>query len=64
MSAARPRCAAPAVLSPPAGSALTHPATASNPAALLPRRRLVFLRALGPLTVCVMSIALMNIFKW
>lgn len=27
-------------------------------------RRLAFLRALGPLTVVVLSIALMNIFKW
>lgn len=27
-------------------------------------QRLSFLRALGPLTVCVLSIALMNIFKW
>lgn len=27
-------------------------------------RRLVFLKALGPLTVCIISIALMNIFKW
>lgn len=33
--------------------------------ALLPRRRrLNFLKALGPLTVCVISIALMNIFDW
>lgn len=29
-----------------------------------PCRRLVFLKALGPLTVCIISIALMNIFKW
>ena len=28
------------------------------------RRRLTFLKALGPLTVCIISIALMNIFKW
>ena len=27
-------------------------------------KRLGFLRALGPLTVCILSIALMNIFKW
>ena len=27
-------------------------------------RRLRVLRALGPLTVCVISIALMNIFDW
>jgi sulfate transporter 4 len=27
-------------------------------------RRLAFLRSLGPITVCIMSIALMNIFKW
>lgn len=29
-----------------------------------PRRKLFFLKALGPLTVCVLSIALMNIFGW
>ena len=28
------------------------------------RSRLSFMRALGPLTVCILSIALMNIFKW
>jgi len=27
-------------------------------------RRLSFFKALGPLAVCVLSIALMNIFKW
>jgi sulfate transporter 4 len=27
-------------------------------------RRLAFLKAIGPLTVCVLSIALMNIFDW
>ena len=27
-------------------------------------KRLRFFRALGPLTVCVLSIALMNIFDW
>jgi hypothetical protein len=32
--------------------------------ASLPCRRLKFMKALGPLTVCVMSIALMNIFDW
>ena len=28
------------------------------------RRRMAYLKALGPLTVCVISIALMNIFNW
>jgi sulfate transporter 4 len=27
-------------------------------------KKLFFLKALGPLTVCVISIALMNIFNW
>ena len=27
-------------------------------------RKLFFLKALGPLSVCVLSIALMNIFGW
>lgn len=27
-------------------------------------RRLSLLKALGPITVCIISIALMNIFKW
>lgn len=29
-----------------------------------PHRKLSLLKALGPLTVCIISIALMNIFKW
>ena len=29
-----------------------------------PHRKLSLLKALGPLTVCIISIALMNIFQW
>jgi hypothetical protein len=36
---------------------LTHPH-------LVACRKLFFLKALGPLSVCVLSIALMNIFGW
>jgi hypothetical protein len=31
---------------------------------LPPCRKLTLLKALGPLAVCIISIALMNIFKW
>ena len=34
------------------------------PPRFAPRRRLTFMRAVGPLVVCIISIALMNIFKW
>jgi hypothetical protein len=41
------------VVTNPRADLLTHPA---------PRRRLALLKALGPITVCVVSIAVMNIF--
>ena len=34
------------------------------PGGSLGRRRLSFLKAVGPLSVCIISIVLMNIFKW
>lgn len=43
---------------------LMAPAHVSRERTFLPCRRLSFLKALGPLTVCIISIVLMNIFKW
>lgn len=61
-AACRRRLACPLVLpthrAPP--PALPSPSLPARP----PRRKALVLKALGPLTVCVLSIALMNIFGW
>lgn len=48
----------------PCASAPHRLTPARPPAARGGRRRLTFFRAVGPLTVCIVSIVLMNIFKW